>query len=156
MVNDEVSIQDLPWWTSDEIERDMQEWNTYISDPKNAERAYPHYDPERMKGYTGSDIKWLFFDKEVLNKFLKHPLVHAGYDEDSGYNFLRWLSTDPHAEALAKLHYLTPFNNRFNKRFVGIPDNDNLIAIKEHEFSNVPPRQRPLMVSDLSVWPKVI
>lgn len=142
MSSDNNQLGDLPWWTPDEIDRDMQEMEGYISDPKNYDRIYPYYNPEQMDGYTGSDIKWLYFDRQVLDKYLNHPLVHAGYDEDSGYNFLRWRDMDPNEPPLAILRYLTPFNNRYNKRFVGIPDNDNLIAIKDHEFVNVPPRQR--------------
>jgi hypothetical protein len=131
--------EDLPWWTDGELEQAGEEFEIYLRD--HPESVTISQDVEQASTYTGSDIKYIYFSRGVLDKYRDNKYCHIGFDDGHGHEFIRFLSVDPSKPPDSGVRFLSGISN-MNKHFVNIPDDPNILAVRTQDYTNIPPRQR--------------
>jgi hypothetical protein len=105
--------EDLPWWIKREEEQASQELRYFKQpDPKTNEYR---------------DIRWMYFRREVLDKYRNNKLCEIGD------NYVRFLSSEKKEPALT-----VNFNNRNFVNIDGI-----VLMVQAQDYIYVPPRERP-------------
>jgi hypothetical protein len=116
--------EDLPWWTVEELQGAAILYEMYYAD-----HPPPTIDWHIPRSVDASDIDWMYFRPEVLDKYRNHKYCDIGYDHDNQCEYIRFLPLlrDRPAQSAVRFHTIT---------------NSNILKVKAIETINIPPRQR--------------
>jgi len=100
--------------------------------------------------YTGINIEWIYFKRDVLDKYRQHPYCDIGIDDRTGrgYEYIRFLSYDSSKSPDSAVRFFSSLGNiirNMNKKsnFANVPDDPNILMVKARDYVNIPPRERP-------------
>lgn len=145
---EEIDLGELPWFTEEEIEGVGREFEKfYAENPSlismhDLEAAY-----EAAYAYTGSNINWIYYKRDVLNKYRNNPYIDIDIDDGHGYEYIRFLSVDNKKPPDSRVSFMTSTSNLMRMMngkagYVNVPEDPSIIMFKTEDYTAIPPRQR--------------
>jgi hypothetical protein len=132
--------EDLPpWWSKEELQQFGNEYEDYFA--AHPDTFKPYWNLEQSTGYTAANTKWIFYKRQVLDKYDGNPLVDSALDDGNGYEYIRFLSLDKSKPPEAIIRFLSGISNT-RKNFVNVPEDANILAVREQDTLAIPPKQR--------------
>jgi hypothetical protein len=127
MTTKEKQIQDLPWWTAEELEGAALFDEIYLdSHPP----AVVDWQIAMQQASASDNINWMYFRSQILDKYRTHKYCDIGHDYQNECEYVRFLSTDKSK----------PPDSAVRFRFES--DNVQILKVKAADYINIPPRQR--------------